>query len=59
MLPCDIGGAALLGEGEMLDHGISGTGSILFLDGLEDAAVVAEEQVVIFSGQINRHQTLC
>ena len=51
LLPRDIGRAALLCEGEMLDHGVACPDSIFFLDGLEDTAVVVEEQVVIFTGK--------
>ena len=48
LLPRNVGGTALLGEGEMLDHGSACPVSIPSLDELEDTAVVQKEQVVIF-----------
>src|SRR5689334_3657955 len=53
-LLCHIGGAALFGEGEMVEHGFPRSLGIPGADGLEDAAVVCVEQVMVFAGEINR-----
>lgn len=54
LLPRDVGAAALLGEGEVVVHGVACPYGIPGLDGLEYAQVMAEEQVVIVLCDVDR-----